>query len=185
MTWHVSMPSKYHISSLISVSSLFILWLLLRSLCIFHRFYLNELPKVHLNSWWRTWRSWRFGLTTIHMSSRSPILKQHYFNTWGHLAWQGQSFLVERVLVVPALFWYQGKLSKRFRIVLFEYEPNLRYQDANIEELTLTSCSIPLISLHGCHVTTVEGVGDTRQGLHPVQVQNWKDSSKNLCTSWT
>ena len=48
MTWHVSMPSKYHISSFISVSSLFILWLLLRSLCIFHRFYLNELPKSTL-----------------------------------------------------------------------------------------------------------------------------------------
>ena len=28
--------------------SLFILWLLLRSLCIFHRFYLNELPKSTL-----------------------------------------------------------------------------------------------------------------------------------------
>ena len=42
--------------------------------------------------------------------------------------------------------------------------------DASLEEITLTSCSIPLISLHGCHVTTVEGLGDTRRGLHPVQV---------------
>ena len=38
-----------------------------------------------------------------------------------------------------------------------------------LEEVTVTACTLPLVSLHGSHVTTVEGVGSTRSGLHPVQ----------------
>ena len=38
-----------------------------------------------------------------------------------------------------------------------------------LEEITVTACSLPLASLHGQHVTTVEGVGSARSGLHPVQ----------------
>ena len=45
-----------------------------------------------------------------------------------------------------------------------------RFRNDRLEEVTMTSCTVPLISLHGCHVTTVEGVGSTRNGLHPVQV---------------
>ena len=45
-----------------------------------------------------------------------------------------------------------------------------RFQADKLEEVTLTSCTVPLLSLHGCHVTTVEGIGSTRDGLHLVQV---------------
>ena len=34
------------------------------------------------------------------------------------------------------------------------------------------SCLVPLCSLHGKAVTTVEGVGSIENGLHPVQVSN-------------
>ena len=37
-----------------------------------------------------------------------------------------------------------------------------------VEEVTVTACTTPITSLHGTHVTTVEGVGGTRDGLHPV-----------------
>ena len=46
------------------------------------------------------------------------------------------------------------------------------FQDDRLEEVTITSCTVPLISLHGSHVTTIEGIGSTRHGLHPVQVVN-------------
>ena len=39
-----------------------------------------------------------------------------------------------------------------------------------LEEVTVTSCSLQLDpGLQGAHVTTVEGLGSTRTGLHPVQ----------------
>ena len=41
------------------------------------------------------------------------------------------------------------------------------------EEVSINACTTLLISLHGTRVTTVEGVGGTRDGLHPVQV--WYD----------
>ncbi len=41
-----------------------------------------------------------------------------------------------------------------------------------LEEVTVTSCSLQLDSgLHGTHVTTVEGLGSTRTGLHPIQAR--------------
>ena len=43
--------------------------------------------------------------------------------------------------------------------------------EPRLEEVTVTSCSVPLASCHGAHVTTVEGLGSTRRGLHPVQVR--------------
>ena len=43
--------------------------------------------------------------------------------------------------------------------------------ELRLEEVTVTSCSVPLASCHGAHVTTVEGLGSTRRGLHPVQVR--------------
>ena len=45
-----------------------------------------------------------------------------------------------------------------------------KFLDDRVEEVTMTSCTVPLISLHGCHVTTIEGIGSTRHGLHPIQV---------------
>ena len=38
-----------------------------------------------------------------------------------------------------------------------------------MKEMTVTSCSLGLDSLQGCHVTTVEGLGDTKTNLHPLQ----------------
>ena len=39
-----------------------------------------------------------------------------------------------------------------------------------LEEVTVTSCSLQLdLGLQGAHVTTVEGLGSARDGLHPVQ----------------
>ena len=39
-----------------------------------------------------------------------------------------------------------------------------------LEEVTVTSCRLQLDpGLHGAHVTTVEGLGSARDGLHPVQ----------------
>jgi xanthine dehydrogenase/oxidase len=35
--------------------------------------------------------------------------------------------------------------------------------------LSANACLVPLCSLDGYHVTTVEGIGGLRQGLHPVQ----------------
>jgi xanthine dehydrogenase iron-sulfur cluster and FAD-binding subunit A len=43
-----------------------------------------------------------------------------------------------------------------------------------VEEVTVTACTTPITSLHGTHVTTVEGVGGTRDGLHPVQERLYK-----------
>ena len=42
-------------------------------------------------------------------------------------------------------------------------------EGGRLEEVTVTACSLPLVSLHGSQVRTVEGIGSTRAGLHPVQ----------------
>ena len=45
----------------------------------------------------------------------------------------------------------------------------------DLEEVTVTSCSLQLDpGLHGAHVTTVEGLGSARAGLHPVQERLYK-----------
>jgi xanthine dehydrogenase/oxidase len=41
--------------------------------------------------------------------------------------------------------------------------------DGQIEHVPVNSCLLPVCSLDGVAVTTVEGVGSTRTGLHPVQ----------------
>ncbi len=38
-----------------------------------------------------------------------------------------------------------------------------------IVHASANACLIPLCSLDGYHVTTVEGIGGMKQGLHPVQ----------------
>ena len=37
---------------------------------------------------------------------------------------------------------------------------------------SVVSCLVPACSLHGFAVTTVEGIGSVKNGLHPVQVGN-------------
>ena len=37
------------------------------------------------------------------------------------------------------------------------------------EYIAVNACLAPLISVHMCHVVTVEGIGDTKTGLHPIQ----------------
>jgi xanthine dehydrogenase/oxidase len=37
------------------------------------------------------------------------------------------------------------------------------------EYIAVNACLAPLISVHLCHVITVEGIGDLKTGLHPIQ----------------
>lgn len=39
-----------------------------------------------------------------------------------------------------------------------------------LRHVTVNGCITPLYYVHGCAVTTVEGIGTPRDGLHPVQV---------------
>lgn len=39
-----------------------------------------------------------------------------------------------------------------------------------IRHLSVNACLAPLCSMHGVAVTTVEGIGNIKNGLHPVQV---------------
>lgn len=38
-----------------------------------------------------------------------------------------------------------------------------------IQHISVNACLTPLCAVNGCHVTTVEGIGSVRNGLHPVQ----------------
>jgi aerobic-type carbon monoxide dehydrogenase small subunit (CoxS/CutS family) len=35
----------------------------------------------------------------------------------------------------------------------------------------VNSCLVPIGAVHGCAITTVEGIGSLSKGLHPVQVR--------------
>ncbi len=39
-----------------------------------------------------------------------------------------------------------------------------------MERASLTSCGLLLVSLHGTEVTTIEGLGSTKEQIHPIQV---------------
>ncbi len=39
-----------------------------------------------------------------------------------------------------------------------------------MERVSLTSCGLLLVSLHGTEVTTIEGLGSTKEQIHPIQV---------------
>ena len=36
--------------------------------------------------------------------------------------------------------------------------------------ISVNACLAPVVSMHGCAVTTVEGIGNTKTRLHAVQV---------------
>ncbi|MBN3273358.1 AOXC oxidase, partial [Polyodon spathula] len=38
-----------------------------------------------------------------------------------------------------------------------------------VSHFSVNACLLPIVSLHGAAVTTVEGVGSTKTKLHPVQ----------------
>lgn len=40
---------------------------------------------------------------------------------------------------------------------------------ARLHHRSINACLCPLYAVEGCHVVTVEGVGNPRDGLHPVQ----------------
>ena len=46
-----------------------------------------------------------------------------------------------------------------------------RWRENRLEEATVTACSLPLLSLQASQVRTVEGLGSTKSGLHPVQAR--------------
>ena len=44
---------------------------------------------------------------------------------------------------------------------------------------SVNACLAPVCSMHGLAVTTVEGIGSTKTGLHPVQVNTWASNLSN------
>lgn len=50
-------------------------------------------------------------------------------------------------------------------VMISSFDKNL----AKIQHISANACLTPLCSVNGCHVTTVEGIGSIRNGLHPVQ----------------
>lgn len=40
-----------------------------------------------------------------------------------------------------------------------------------VTHMAVNACLCPLYTVAGCHVITVEGIGNVRDGLHPVQVR--------------
>ena len=55
---------------------------------------------------------------------------------------------------------------------------------SNIVHLSANACLMPICSLDGCAVTTVEGIGGMRQGLHPIQqrIATMHGSQCGFCT---
>ena len=45
---------------------------------------------------------------------------------------------------------------------------NLQNQ-AQVVHRAVNACITPVCAMDGCHVVTVEGIGNTKKGLHPVQ----------------
>ena len=43
--------------------------------------------------------------------------------------------------------------------------------DGATENKAVNACLCPAYSIIGCSVTTVEGIGNNKDGLHPVQVR--------------
>lgn len=43
------------------------------------------------------------------------------------------------------------------------------YEDGRVVHRAANACLCPLYSVDGMHVVTVEGIGNARDGLHPVQ----------------
>lgn len=61
---------------------------------------------------------------------------------------------------------------------------NYDFEHNQIRHLSVNACLTPLCSLDGCHVTTVEGIGGLKEGLHPVQqrVASLHGSQCGFCT---
>ena len=58
------------------------------------------------------------------------------------------------------------------------------YNTSTIVHVSVNSCLMPLCALDGCAVTTVEGIGGMRQGLHPIQqrIATMHGSQCGFCT---
>ncbi|XVE59721.1 hypothetical protein DITRI_Ditri05aG0069100 [Diplodiscus trichospermus] len=50
-------------------------------------------------------------------------------------------------------------------VLLSKYDPVLN----QVEDLTVSSCLTLLCSVNGCSITTAEGVGNSKDGFHPIQ----------------
>ncbi|XVF19559.1 hypothetical protein REPUB_Repub11eG0122000 [Reevesia pubescens] len=50
-------------------------------------------------------------------------------------------------------------------VLLSKYDPVLD----KVEDFTVSSCLTLLCSVHGCSITTAEGVGNSKDGFHPIQ----------------
>ncbi|KAK6164018.1 hypothetical protein DH2020_000882 [Rehmannia glutinosa] len=49
-------------------------------------------------------------------------------------------------------------------VLLSKYDPILK----QVEEFSVSSCLTLLCSIHGCSITTTEGLGNSRDGFHPI-----------------
>jgi 2Fe-2S iron-sulfur cluster binding domain len=43
--------------------------------------------------------------------------------------------------------------------------------DSEVHHMAVNACLCPAYAAVGCHIVTVEGIGNSRDGLHPVQVR--------------
>lgn len=50
-------------------------------------------------------------------------------------------------------------------VLLSRYDPIKK----SIKHTSVNACLIPLCAIDGCHIITVEGIGNPRIGLHPIQ----------------
>ncbi|KAL1307789.1 hypothetical protein HN51_049689 [Arachis hypogaea] len=65
-------------------------------------------------------------------------------------------------------------------VLISKYDPILD----RIEDFTASSCLTLLCSIHGCSITTSEGIGNSKDGLHPIhkRVAGFHASQCGFCT---
>ena len=75
-------------------------------------------------------------------------------------------------VTIILLFFFSNLVSQHLYLSLFfnfqfKSDPNLS------RHLSVNACLAPVVSMHGCAVTTVEGIGSTKTKLHAVQVSGF------------
>ena len=48
-----------------------------------------------------------------------------------------------------------------------------RSADDDVQHMAVNACLCPVYAAVGCHIITVEGIGNARDGLHPVQARSY------------
>ncbi|XP_057441558.1 abscisic-aldehyde oxidase-like isoform X2 [Lotus japonicus] len=71
---------------------------------------------------------------------------------------------VSSLVVVKALTWLVSGGCGACVVLISKYDPVLD----KVEDFTANSCLTLLCSVHGCSITTSEGIGNSKKGLHPI-----------------